>query len=319
MIKTLITFFFSLPYVLLFSQQLNQISMPIFHPYLHHAAYGGFDRTINVTAVSRNQWNGIEGDPRMQYVGAHLPFYAWKGGAGVDLSNMSEGNFRVNFLRFSANKVIETEIGILSIGGRLGINNIRFGLNGVYTPNGVYTGSVTNHNDPLLTESFSGIGIGWEIGAWLRASKYQGGISIADTPSPFIDLSRGFSFDKNINIFLNTFYDFSETVQLQPFINVKSNLSQTQTEISGVVRYNGNIFGGIMLRGYNSSSIDAMGVMVGHRLNKRYSLYYTYDAGLSSLRKTNEGSHEIMMKMDFYTLPKSGIPPKTIYNPRYLE
>jgi type IX secretion system PorP/SprF family membrane protein len=303
----------------LIAQQLNQLSMTLFHPYKDYAAYGGFDRTVNLTVLSRNQWNGIEGDPKMQYIGVHLPFYAVKGGAGFDISNMTEGNFRHNYLRLSINKVFETNYGVLSIAGRVGGSSVKFGLNGVTTPEGIYSPGTTIHNDPLLNKDITGFGIGWELGMWFRGGRYQGGLSISDQPSPFINPEQGFSFDKNINLFFNTFYDVTETIQIQPFVNIKSNFNQVQTEISGVARFNGNIFGGIMMRGYSSSSVDALGIMVGHRLSKTYSFYYQFDAGLSSLRKTNEGSHEIILKIDINALPKSGLPPKIIYNPRYLE
>ncbi len=302
------------------SQQLNQLSMTGFHPFKEYGAYAGFDRTINLTIITRNQWNGIEGDPRMQYAGVHLPLYAIKAGLGVDLANISEGNFRYNYLRPSVNRVFSFNGGLLSLGARVGLYNVVFGNGQVFTPEGVYVGSTTQHNEPLFQDPVSDLGIGWEISGWFRSRQFQAGLSISDQPTAFLNPNKaGFIFDKNLNVFFGTFYDITKSVQLQPVVNIKSNFSVTQTEISGIARINGNIFGGIMLRGYSSSSIDAIGIMVGHRFSKRYSLYYNYDAGLSNLRKTNEGSHEIMLKMDFYNLPKSGMPPKVIYNPRYLE
>jgi type IX secretion system PorP/SprF family membrane protein len=304
----------------LYGQQLNQLSMTIFHPYKDYSAYAGFDRSINLTIISRNQWNGIQGDPKMQYGAVHLPLYAIKSGLGVDLSNISEGNFKYNYLRSSFNKVVDLPNGVLSLGGRLGLYNVSFGTQGVLTPEGIYTSTSIDHKDPLLPGSISDVGIGWELSAWFRGRQLQGGLSISDQPTTILDpKGAGFIFDKNINMFLSSFYDITETIQLQPFINIKSNFNVTQTEIAGIGRINGNIFVGLMFRGYSSSSVDALGFILGHKFSKRYSLYYNYDAGLSNLRKTNEGSHEIIMKIDFYNLPKSGLPPKVIYNPRYLE
>ncbi len=306
---------------IVFGQQWNQLSMNNFHPFYSNAAYAGFDRAINITLFTRNQWVGLDGNPKTRYIGAHLPIYLLKAGFGAEIFSSGEGDIDYRTIRFSGNKIFNVLGGILSTGARVGLHYLSINGKNIRTPEGEYENGSLLHNDNiLLTEQFNGLGLGWEGSFWFRKNNFQLGMSVAELPSNTFDVGIArFNRKENINLFFQIYYDISESIQLQPYISFKTDLNYLQTEISAVSRINGNIFGGIMLRGYSSTSIDALGVQLGHKINKRYSIYYNYDAGLSSLKKGNEGSHEIMLKINFYNLPKTGIPPKIIFNPRFLE
>jgi type IX secretion system PorP/SprF family membrane protein len=295
--------------------------MPNIHPYYNNSAYAGFDKSISVSILSRNQWVGLPGSPKFKYIGAHLPVYIWKAGFGADLFTNGEGNLNFNTFRISGNKIFEVAGGLLSVSTRLALKTLNINGANITTPQGTYGSGSIDHKDPILNnENIFGLGLGWELSTWFRKNNYQVGLSLAELPTSKIKVENvRFRQKENINLFFQLYQDITETVQIQPYISLKSDLNYLQTEISGIARINGNIFGGISLRGYSSSSVDALGIMLGHKLNKRYSIYYNYDAGISSLRKTNEGSHEILLRINFLKLPGSGIPPKIIFNPRFLE
>jgi type IX secretion system PorP/SprF family membrane protein len=292
-----------------------------FHPYYSNAAYGGFSRSIDITLFTRNQWVGLDGSPKTRYIGVHLPVYIIKTGFGAEAFSSSEGSLEYRTLRLSANKIFNIFGGALSTAVRLGFNYLTINGKDIRTPDGDYVNGNIVHNDLiLLSEQYNGLGLGWEGSMWYRKSNYQLGLAVADLPTHTFDVGKSkFTKKKNFNLFFQMYFDVTENIQLQPYISVHSDLNYTQSEISMVSRINGNIFGGIMFRGYSSSSIDALGIQLGHKINKRYSIFYNYDIGLSSLKRTNEGSHEIMLKINFYNLPGTGIPPKIIFNPRFLE
>ena len=52
--------------------------------------------------------------------------------------------------------------------------------------------------------------------------------------------------------------------------------------------------------------------------NEHYTLSYAYDIGLSALRGSHEGTHEILLNYNLNKLIGAGLPPKIIYNPRFL-
>ena len=58
--------------------------------------------------------------------------------------------------------------------------------------------------------------------------------------------------------------------------------------------------------------------MVGTKINPKYSISYSFDTGLSAIKYTNEGTHELRMTYNLNKVISTGLPPKIIYNPRYL-
>ena len=66
-------------------------------------------------------------------------------------------------------------------------------------------------------------------------------------------------------------------------------------------KINGNVFGGIGVRGYNSTSLDAIIISGGVNFKKNYTLTYSFGTGISELKRVNEGSHEVSLN---YNLQK---------------
>lgn len=304
-----------------FCQQWNHISMTAINPYKDHSAYAGFDRQVTVVGHTRNQWVNHLGSPSHQYIGIHMPIYFINAGAGMDFQNISEGSFNYRSIRFSANKVLVSKIGALSFSGRVGLHNISIDGNTIRTPEGDYLDGVINHNDLILSSSkTSAIGIGWEISSFFRNQVFQGGITFQNTPSHFIAIEKvHYKLQPSISAFFSTIFSLTDNINFQPSIVIRTDFLQVQTEINSLFNLNGNIFGGIMLRGYNSSTFDALGLSFGHKLNKKYAIFYAYDFPISDLRTTNEGSHELMLKLSFDNFINPYAKPRVTYNPRFIK
>lgn len=314
------TMFLSMFFTSTYAQQWNQNTLLSYNIYKDNPAYAGFDQSISLTGLSRNQWVSLAGRPSYRYLGAHLPVYVWKAGIGSDFQLIQEGSFNFRSARFSFNRVINIPMGILSLGARANVNYLSIDGKSIKTPEGIYTDGIFNHNDPSLANNLAGaFGVGWEFGAFLRQNKYQLGLSLANLPSNTISVKDArITMRNNLSFYFQYIFDYSESIQFQPSIHINSDFLYTQSQINALTRINGNIFGGMSLRGYSSSSIDAVGFILGHKLNKRYSVFYSYDLGISSLSSVHEGSHELMLKINFYKLPGTGLPPKIIFNPRFL-
>ena len=304
-----------------FAQQWNQSSFTPLNPYREHAAYAGFDQSIAVHLHLRNQWVSLPGSPRFLYGGFHLPLYLYNMGVGFDLQSASDGVLQFRTLRASASRVFNVAGGSLALGGRVGL--LQLGIDGtaIRTPGGNYENGNFDHNDPILGEGkYTGNGFLWEASLFYRNASFQTGLSVMDVPRhPVeVDLTR-FGLNSHAMAFFQYSLPLTQNVHFQPSVVVRTDLNKFQTEIHALARINGNIFGGVMLRGNSSSSWDALGFCAGHRINRRYTVFYQYDAGISSLRRSHEGSHELMLRINFYNLPATGKPPKIIYNPRFLE
>ncbi len=303
------------------AQQWNQSSFVPLNPYREHAAYAGFDQSIAIHLHLRNQWVNLPGSPRFFYAGMHLPIYLYNLGVGFDLQTASDGVLQYRSIRASGARVFRAAGGSLSLGARLGFLQMGIDGNAIRTPGGDYENGTIDHNDPILnTGKYTGNGFQWEASLFFRHPLFQTGISVLDVPSHPIelDLTR-FGLNTQLMGFFQYPISLSQNVHFQPSVVVRSDLRKIQSEIHALLRINGNIFGGVMIRGNSSPTWDALGFCVGHKINRRYSVFYQYDAGISSLQRSHEGSHELMLRINFYNLPATGQPPKIIFNPRFLE
>ena len=302
------------------AQQWHQSSLASFNKYRDFAAYGGLDRVTAVGTQYRTQWDGVSDNPRMLYIGASSPMYEWGGAVGFDIQNNRDGYINLTRFRGSYNYVLSTPIGFLSLGGRLSLNSLNLDGNKIRTPDGNYEDGNINHNDPLLSrDQMSGFGLGWDVSAYFVGKKIQAGLSIAELPSGLIR-ANSFSIEmrRNITSIVQYRTRIKESLFWQPGLLVRTDLAVLQTEIYNHFSFRNDYTFGVNLRGYNSSSIDAIAFVFGYRLNDSYSFYYSYDFGMSEFRKANEGSHDIILRINFRSLSGQGVKPPLIYNPRFL-
>lgn len=305
---------------LLNAQQEQQVSQASQLKYLLNPAYGGLDYSLSIDAMVRSQWLGLAGAPKMQYLGFNIPTYAISGAMGGELSRYSEGALTHVKITASYNYVSSWSFGFLSFGGRAGLLSTRLDGDKLITATGIYSDGQIIHNDPLLaTESVNSIAPYLQLGAYLYSTNTQMGVSIARIPNLAQRIgSAAISHQVHSTIFAEYQFEYSDLISILPSILLKSDFNSLQSDVSLQANINGNIFGGIGIRGYNGSSIDALVFTAGMKLGDHYRLSYSYDAGISSLRKVNEGSHEILLNYNLRKLIGISSAPKVEYNPRNL-
>lgn len=303
----------------IYGQYQNHYSMFSMNKYAFNPAFAGLDFSVSASLMYRNQWEGINGNPANVNLNAHLPVYSWKGAVGAVVERQSFGAISMNSISGSYNYVLGTQYGLLSIGGRGGITSISVDGSVIVTPEGQYE-VIFTHNDPILLENLdTGIGGKWDFGVYFYSKSFEFGSSISNIPDNKVGLSRTkLTQPMHLNNFFQYNFKISEEVKLMQSILLRTNFSQIQTDVSSLFQINGNIFGGINLRGYSSRSLDAMAIIAGMKLGDHYTLSYSYDIGLSGIRRVNEGTHEILLNYNLRKILGSGQPPKIIYNPRYL-
>ncbi len=318
--SNLLTVCFFLIWTPLSSQQGVPSSIINFNPYFDHAAYGGMERTLSLTFQSRAAWSTLEGRPSTQYIGVHMPVYAWKGSIGGDILTQKEGNLRINQLRTSYNYVMPYLGGLISLGGRLGLSHIRLDGTQVRTPQGVYIDGTTNHRDQVLDNNLqNGIGGLWEISALYTNPSFQIMASLSDLVSLGQSIGNAkYSQDKTLNVFGEYNYVINPNLKLIPSMSLRTNFTVLQTEVRALANFNTKNYAGFSLRGYSSKTIDALSIIAGHRVSPKFSLYYAYDIGLSGLRSVHDGTHDLIVRINLDPIFGKNLPPRIIYNPRFL-
>lgn len=305
---------------LLTAQQSYQYSQFMLDKYQFNPAYGGLELSLHVNAVVRSQWNGLPNSPSSQYINAHMPFYIWKGAIGMEISNENSGLINNLSISGSYNYVMTTDFGLLSGGISLGILQKSINGRGIITPDGEYIDGNLNHNDPVLqSQDYNGIAPTWMLGAYFIGNGFETGLSVSHLPEPPLNAGlTTFKLSTVTSLYGEYSYQYNEQIELIPSILVRTDFVEMQTDLAVMGRVNHNVFGSLGIRGYSPRSVDGLIMMIGAKINARYSIAYSFDTGLSSLRTTNEGSHEIRMIYNLNKAIRTGMPPKIIYNPRRL-
>lgn len=302
------------------AQQPMQFSQYMLNKYQMNPAYAGFDFSLSVTGVYRSQWNELPTQPRTQNVNAHLPMYILNGAIGINIANEQIGYFNSTLGSISYNYVFESSVGLFSAGLKVGM--IQSNLSGslLRTPDGIYEGSTNSHEDPILSElNQSGIGVLYGVGVYFIGNFFEAGATVSRLPESNIAVGETkVALKPYINFYAESTIDINSDFAIVPSVLVRSDLIQTQIDIAAIVKLSGNIFGGLGLRGYDPRSIDSGILIAGWRFNENYTLSYAYDIGLSQLRAVHDGTHEIILNYNLNKLIGAGLPPKIIYNPRYL-
>ena len=300
-------------------QQRPLFSQYMYNKYYENPGYGGLDRSLSATLSYRDQYYQLPGNPKTFFVGAHMPLYILNGAAGFMLFNQSSGLFRNTGFKASYNQIFSTPYGLLSVGGRIGLEFLTLDGVGIITPGGNYEG-VFSHNDPSLNvDNMVNFSPSWEAGVYFLSAQYQIGMNISQWPNFTSSLDPGrFKRRWSGSIYGQYTFDIMDEYRLMPSCMISVDQAVIQTDIALNTIFNESLFGGIGLRGYSNTSFDAVYIIIGTNMGKNYKISYSYDIGISDLNLVEQGSHEIVLRYNLNKLIGIGLPPKVIYNPRDL-
>ncbi len=307
------------------AQQAPQYSMYMLNKYGMNPAYGGFDNSLSITGVFRKQWVGLEGSPLTQQLNAHMPMYIMHGGIGLSLENDILGVTRNSSVALSYNYWMPiNKKSLVSFGISAGL--VQKALDGtkLEAPDGEYGGNTVVHNDNHLP-----IGLETTLaptasaGVFYQSERLDFGVSIINLLGNTVDFNlesttTSILQKRHYMVYGGANFEIGSLFELMPSILVKSDIDQTQVELSALLRYNGNIFGGGSIRGYDEKTLDAVVFIAGVKLNEKTTLAYSYDMTLSDISNVSDGSHEITINYNLNKPIGGGVPPPIIYNPRFL-
>lgn len=285
----------------------------------YNPAYTGLQDAIEIKGVYRKQWATFPGSPSAAVLNTHMPLYIARGGIGLTFKNLQIGAQHNTSLGISYSYHQSLSNGILSGGVSLQYSQFRLDGSSLRTPDGNYSEpGLINHNDQKLVSEIANIDIPHvSLGFAFVNEKFKTGISLLNANQP-IGNRDSLSYTYNRHILFNTelLFELGNNITFKPSVFIRTDFVKVQTEISALFEYNNNINLGVAFRGYNSKTIDAIPIITGVRLNDYLSLYYSYDIGLSGLKTSHSGSHEVMLHYSLSKTIGKGQPPIIIYNPR---
>ncbi len=288
------------------AQQQPMYSQYMFNMLNINPAYAGARGTTSITALHRDQWVGIPGAPRTSSFSFDMPLNEKKIGLGFQLYDDRLGIERTTGLNaFYAFRFQVAERGTLSLGLQAGILN--------YQAN--YTEVTTfQPNDPSFAMNVNGWLPSAAAGIYYNSDRFYVGLStpaLLKTKVTYKNAAEVASVSAtDLHVYLATGFvmNLSNDLALKPSMLVKA-VSGAPVEVD----INANLWiQNTISFGASYRTGDAIVGMVELQMNKQLRFGYAYDKTFSNLGTLNNGTHELMLRMEF------GSSATRVSSPRYF-
>ena len=287
-------------------QQDPMYTQYIFNLQTINPAYAGSWQDIGVTALSRDQWLGIQGHPTTQTFSFQTPLRSEHVGIGMNIVNDNVGLEKTLSVNFDYSyQILLSELTTLRFGIKGGFMNYSNNLTG-------YTQYPDNESDPLYQVNIKNKFMpNFGFGLYLSAEKYylslslpeivqgnyqQGQASSASTSTQVRHLffAGGMVFELSDNVkFKPTF--MTQAVAGAPFLyDLSANfLIAEKFWIGGMYR-----------------SGDAVSIIAQWIINRKLRFGYAYDFTTTDLQKFSNGVHEVMISYEFSWAKRRYVSPR---------
>lgn len=305
-----------------YAQQLPHYSLIQENPYYYNPAAASMGNTLELNAGYRDQWRALPDSPTQYMLSGHLPIYSINSSLGFLYESDNLGPESLGKFGLSMGYVLPTPIGLFSLSGRAFYQQLQFRGSQLISGEGNYEGGIVDHNDPLLPNSdLSSPGMSFDIGLWFRTSSYEIGLSYNSLYHSGFNLTGVSNYRPAgvIVLFGQHVFRMNDEIDLRSSLLIKSDFVALQSQVAISCSYKQTYFIGTELTGYNSRSLEELGLNAGLRINKYVTFAYQYGIGLSELRRISNGSHEIGLRFSLGKPLGGAILPQVIYNPRFVE
>ncbi|HPT20405.1 MAG TPA: type IX secretion system membrane protein PorP/SprF [Bacteroidales bacterium] len=309
--KTAVAFlFFILTLQSVFPQQDPLSSHYMFNTMAYNPGVAGMSGKICATALNRQQWVGFDGAPVTTVFSVNAPVAPFKIKSGVGLLVESDniGYNKDILLSGSYSYHMDLGQGKLGIGLSMGMLNKKLNPEWNIPAGDAFTPA---SGDPLIPDNEESCVIfDAGLGLYYNTDKYYAAFSVTHINKPEIKFTEGSSYVSR-HYYLTAGYTLqlpNPSLELLPSVLALSDGTVTQFTISSLIRYNKKVWGGVSYR-----AGDAFIGIVGFELLNGIRLGYAYDFTVSDVRKTSNGSHELMINYCFdLNLGKSPMKYKSI-------
>lgn len=285
------------------AQQIGMYSHYFYNPMVYNPAFAGSGDAINTMLISRNQWTGFKGAPKLTIFTLDGSLVAEKVGAGLTLISDRKG-------------ITNRTGGNVAYSYRIAINDdahLRFGLSlGIINHTLDFSAAlVESTSDPILFTDIqrkttfdgnAGIALVWK------------GLEIGAAIPQIIGNKVNYIDEENIRLYYTQTRHIMASLKYKFFISEEKGISLAP---QGLVRFvpntpfqfDGNInfdWKDKFWIGATYKSDYAVAANVGFGLYKRLYLGYSYDFIIGNIGKYSGMAHEIMVNFKFNARQKAG-------------
>ena len=282
--------------VMSYAQQDSQFTQYMYNTININPAYAGSRESMNIFALHRTQWVGIDGAPVTNTASINTPINGSNVGLGVSIINDKIGPSDENDISVDFSYTIHTsDTYKLSFGLKATANllNIDFSKLSQYNKNDyLFQDNIDNKFSPNIG-----------VGLYLHSKNTYFGLSapnLLETTHFDRSASKGSSLvaKEVINYYFiaGHVFDLTADIKFKPSLLTKMvSGAPLQVDISGNFMFNNKFVAGVA---YRWSA--AMSAMVGFQATDSWFIGYGYDLETTRLSNYNSGSHELFLRYELF-------------------
>lgn len=294
--KIVLVFAFLCLSLISYAQQDSQFTQYMYNTINVNPAYAGSRESMNIFALHRTQWVGLDGAPVTNTASINTPINGSNVGLGVSIVNDKIGPSDENNIAVDFSYTIHTsDTYKLSFGLKATANllNIDFNKLSQYDPNDyLFQTNIDNKFSPNIG-----------VGLYLHSENTYFGLSapnLLETKHFDRYTSKGNSLvaKEKIHYYLiaGHVFDLTGDIKFKPSVLAKMVTgAPLQVDVSGNFMFNNKFVAGIA---YRWSA--AMSAMVGFQATDSWFIGYGYDLETTKLANYNSGSHEIFLRYELF-------------------
>lgn len=267
------------------AQQDPQYTQYMYNMIIVNPAYAGLKEGLNINALYRNQWTGLDGAPETITFAGHAPV-GERTGLGLSiirdqLGPVTETNA---YADFSYTIPVSSSFK-LAFGLKAGATFHDIGLIGL---------ELQDPGDPFFSENVGRTNPNFGAGAFLYSDNFYIGLSVPNfINSVHLDQNELRFGSETSHYFVTSGYVFepSENLKLKPSVLVKSSF---ESPVSFDVNMNALFYNKFEL-GVSYRLEDSFSGIVGFQATPEFRIGYAYDAITSEINNVSPASHEIII------------------------
>ena len=284
------------------AQQDPQFTQYMDNTLFVNPGYAGSRDMLNMTAIHREQWVGIDGRPRSTTFSIHSPLPYENVGLGFTAVNDVIGPVQSTLFYGDASYTLrfKNSPGKLAFGVKGGFNLLNTRTDELAT---------TDAQDPgLLTNIQNQINPNFGVGIYYHTPKWFAGVSTPKILEQSYDGTETNIERRHYFLIGGAVFDIAREWKLRPTTQLKfTNGAPLSIDLSAAAIYNEKLWLGLMHRW-----ADSFGAFVQYQVTPQFKAGIAYDQTITDLVGYNKGTYEILLSYDF-VFKKAGI-----RSPRYF-
>ena len=282
---------------IIYAQHNAQFTQYMYNTVNVNPAYAGSRNSINVVALHRTQWVGLDGAPTTNTVSIDTPIKATNVGLGVSIINdkigpADENNISVDLsYSISTSETYKLSFGIKASANLLNLDFTR--LNQFHKNDYSFDTNIDNKFSPNI-----GVGL-----YWYSHNNYIGLSAPNLLETKHFDRYAGTSANTHVAserihyyLIAGHVFDLSRSVEFKPSLLTKLvQGAPLQVDVSANFLINEKFMAGVAYRW--SAAVSAM---VGFQVSDSLFVGYGYDLETTKLDNYNSGSHEIFLRYELF-------------------